>query len=98
MKLEESFRFERPQPYFPGIFVLIEGIVGMLPQLGGVMISSEPDLQVPGRGEVGIAHTLMIPGRLPPQFPVGLPASRVEASISGVLSGKVSESAELPTR
>src|SRR5690349_21488557 len=35
----------------------------MLPQLAGVMISSEPDLQIPGRGEHGIPFTLVIPGR-----------------------------------
>jgi hypothetical protein len=33
----------------------------MLPQLAGVMISSEPDLQLPGPGEDGIAYIVAIP-------------------------------------
>jgi hypothetical protein len=62
---------------------MMEGIVSMLPQLGGVIISSEPDLRLPGSGQAGIAHTLSVPGRLPADFPLGaLMASSETASSS----------------
>lgn len=71
--LSENFRFEWPAPHFPGMFVMIQEIVSMLPQLAGVMLSSEPDLRLPGPGNIAMAYTLAIPGRLPADFPVGMP-------------------------
>jgi hypothetical protein len=75
VNLEDNFGFEGLAPYFPGTFVIIQEIVSILPQLAGVMISSEPDLRIPGRAEDGIAYTLAIPGRLPVEFPLGAPVA-----------------------
>jgi hypothetical protein len=82
VNLADSFKFELPAPYFPGTFVMIQQIVSMLPQLAGVMISSEPDLQLPGPGEDGIAYTVAIPGRLPAEFPVGAPMAMSDSGAS----------------
>jgi hypothetical protein len=70
VRLEERFNFEPlSDGRAPGMGYMVREIVTMLPQLAGVLISCEPDLQVPGDGLPGRLYTMTDSTRLPNGFP-----------------------------